>query len=221
VKLDDFERTGRGHRTRYVVPLRDSAAAQTYELILAGEGKLVRRVFGEAELEVGIQPKLSDEAWEKELSRAHELERQASDERGRLEDTVSLLKEAPRPPSAEDSVFASLHTTGGTRTAFSVSASNFFVPSGFRVFFALPPICDCIGVVRPSSGDQDLFVHGNFPFFGPLLGSSIAAGTAVDTVIVIRLGCTLFSQFMPWFEVFGFSAGPCASFTGSGRDVFG
>jgi hypothetical protein len=221
VKLDDFERTGGGRRTRYVVPLRDSGAGQTYELILAGEGKLVRRVFKEAELEVDIQQKVSDEAWKEELNRAHEFERQASDERGRLEDTVSLLKEAPRPPSGEDSVFASLHTTAEAGTTFSVSATNFFVPSGFRVFFALPPVCDCIGVVRPSSGDQDLFVRGNFPFFGPLLGSSIAAGTAVDTVIVIQLGCTLFSQFMPWFEVFGFSAGSCASFTASGRDVFG
>jgi hypothetical protein len=82
-------------------------------------------------------------------------------------------------------------------------------------------VCDCIGLVRPSSGDQDLFVRGNFPFFGPLLGSSIAAGAAVDTVIVIQLGCNLFSQFVPWFEVFGFRAGSCANFTASGRDVFG
>jgi hypothetical protein len=221
VKLSDFERVGRGRRTRYIVPVRDNTGVEEFELIAAGDGKLVRRVFDKAEFRTEIQPKLENEAWEEELRRARELQLEAFDERSRLEDLPRFFKKLPPPPSPDDSVFASLHRTSGTGTTFSVSVSNFFLPAGTRLFFALPPICDCIGVVRPSSGDQDLFLNRDWPFFGPILASSIDPGTAVDVVIVIMLGCTLFSQFVPWFQVLGFSSGTCANFSASGRDVFG
>jgi hypothetical protein len=221
VRLDDFERSGRGRRTRYVTAVRDSAGAENYELVVAGEGKLLRRIFEQTELGADIRSKLTDEAWEQELREVRELELEAFDRRSRLEDVPGLLKKPPAPATVENSTFVSLRRTGGEGTTFSLSISNFFLPSGFRVFLALPPVCDCIAVVRPTSGDQDLFVHRDFPFFGPIIAASVDPGTSVDMGIVVVLGCTFFSQFVPWFQIFGFSSGVCGSFTASGRDVFG
>src|ERR1700693_6516120 len=174
MKIEEFERSGRGNRVRYVRPVGDD-----HELVITGS-KEIAKVFKEADFDVQIDPDATAESWERELRPLREQELSALTEIAALERPDELLKKRPSAAKPETSAFISLRRTRGTGTRYLFSISNFFLPTLFSVFGVLPPICSCFGVVTPRTGDQDLFLE--LAPFGPILRMSARGGTAVDIV---------------------------------------
>ena len=212
MKIEEFERSGRGNRMRYVRPVGDD-----HELVIAGS-KEIPKVFKDADFDVQIEPEATAESWERELRPVREQELNSLAEVAALEQLDDLFKKRPAAAKPEHSAFISLRRTRGTGTSYLFSISNFFLPTLFSVFGVLPPICSCFGVVTPLTGDQDLFLE--LAPFGPILRMSAKGGTAVD-VVTLTVPCTFFTHFVPWFQVFGFASGTCSNFTFGGTDIFG
>ena len=215
MRLQDLDRSGRGNRTRYVGKID-----RHHELVLAGSNAAITKSFAEAEFDINVDPKATKASWARELRPASEEEVAALAEVAALERPDELLaKRAPAPPKPAGAAFISVRKTGGKGTSYFVSVSNFFVPAPFSLFGVLPPVCSSFGIVRPRTGDQDLFLHLFHPL-GPVVRLSVRGGTLVD-IVTFSVFCTPFTHFVPWFQVFGFTSGVCSNFTFGGSDIFG
>ena len=206
--------------TRYVARVADAKGAERYELVIAGPRAAIEKTFGEAELDVTIDPDADKSQWERELRPAFEQEQRARSEFAAFENVPELFKKKqPTAATAARSIFVSVRPLepGGTR--YSFTARNFFVPRFFNLFFGLPPVCSTFGVLTPLSGDQDLFLHLGWPPLGPVR-ASVLGGTATD-VVTLAVFCTPWTHFGPIFQVFGFTSGVCSRFTFGGTDIFG
>lgn len=220
LRFEDLERTGRGARTRYRALVADATGAERYELVIAGARATIDRAFGEAEFDVAVDPKADQREWERQLRPAWEEEQSARQEFAALENIPELFKKKPPAArTAERSVFVSVRPLEPDGTRYAFTARNFFVPRFFSFFFVLPPVCSTFGVVRPLSGDQDLFLHLGWPPAAAVRASA-RGGTRID-VVTLSVTCMLFTHFGPIFEVFGFTSGTCSSFTFGGTDIFG
>ena len=216
IRLEDFERTGTGDRTRYTVRL-----SADNELVIAGPEAAIAESISDAEFEVRIDPEGTAESWEERARPIRQRQLEALSQLAALERPEELLKEAPGAPSRERSLFVSLRRTSGSGTVFFFKAGNFVMPAGFSFFFTLPPVCGTFGTVLPASGDQDLFLHLGWPL-GPIVRSSVLGGREWDAVVFAGpFPCTFFTQISPWFRIFGFSGGVCRLFEAGGQDVFG
>jgi hypothetical protein len=211
VKLSEFKQSGRGARTRFVAQVADAATQEDFELTIAGPGSLVKRMFGDAELDLTIDSKRSQDDVAADFAASHDDLRKEMWERAGLEDTGALLKPAPEPPDPQNTVFASARPVKGPGTPFAFVASGFFVPKGASLFLFGSFVFTAMGSLRPTTGDQDLFLHLFSPT-GTTVASSIFGGTSLDLVWFTF-------PFLPWvpvFEVKGFTAGVCGVFAAQG-----
>ena len=220
LRLGEFKRGEAGAQARYVARLSNAKGAESHELVIAGPDAAIERAFADAELAVGIEPNATMREWQGHLQPALEEESRARDEFAALT-TISPLfkKKLPTAPTEARSVFVSLRRLEPDGTRYFFRFSNFFVPRFFSFFFALPPVCSTFGIVRPTSGDQDLFLHLGWPPLGPVR-ASVLGGTSVD-VVTLSVFCTPFTHFAPIHQLFGFTAGVCGSYTFGGTDIFG
>ena len=68
-----------------------------------------------------------------------------------------------------------------------------------NVFFILPPICNCSGVVVPLAGDADLFLSANGPR-NPVIAASTRGVGMIDLVSFGPPICWPWLEFVPWFS---------------------
>lgn len=220
IQLPDLEKVRGGTRSRYASRLADASGAERHELVITGPGKTIERALREAEIAIAVDPAADRQEWEQHLRPAWEEENRARDSFAAVESPPELFKKkAPSPPTAERSVFISLRSLEQEGTRYLLVISNFFVPRFTSFFFILPPVCSTFGILRPTSGDQDLFLHLGWPP-AAAVRSSIRGGTTVD-VVTFSVFCTFFTHFGPVHQVFGFASGVCGSFTFGGTDIFG
>jgi hypothetical protein len=213
VKLSEFDRSGKGARTRHVTQVTDAASQEVFELTLAGPPALVKRMFGEADLELTIDSGRTVDQVAKDFAADQEDHRKALWELTGLEDTRALLKPAPDPPDPKTTVFASARPVKGHGTPFAFVATSFFVPAGASVFFFGSWVFGAVGSLRPTTGDQDLFLRLFSPSSAPV-SSSTFGGTSVDVVWFTFPPFPF--PFVPVFQVFGFTAGTCGVFAAQG-----
>jgi hypothetical protein len=213
VKLSEFDRIGKGARTRYVTQVADAATQEAFELTIAGPAALVKRMFGDAELDLTIDSGRTQDHVVADFGTDQADHRKAVWELAGLEDTRALLKAAPAPADAKTTVFASARPVKGHGTPFAFVLSRFFVPAGASLFFFGSFVFSAVGSLRPTTGDQDLFLR-LFSATGAPVSSSILGGTAIDFV---WFTFPLFPfPFVPVFEVKGFTAGTCGVFAAQG-----
>jgi hypothetical protein len=211
VNLADFKTSGRGARTRFVARVTDAATQEEFELTIAGPGALVKRMFADAEIDLTIDSTRTQDQLLADVKPAQEEQRKAMWELAGLEDPGALLKPAPAPPQPKTSVFAAVRPVTGHGTPFAMLATGFFVPTGVSFFFFGSWVFTAIGSLRPTTGDQDLFLRLFSPT-GTAVSSSLAGGTSLDFVAFTF-------PFFPWvpvFQVFGFTAGTCGTFAAQG-----
>jgi hypothetical protein len=211
MKLSDFDRSADREFPRFVTQVADVSGAEQFEVRVAGPGKVVSRMFKEADLDVTIDPAQDDSKLKEAFEAQHPEHRRAAWELASLEDVDQLLKPTPEPPTRDSSVFVSLRPVKGEGTPFVFTAGGFFVPAGISLFFIGLVSVSAFGTVRPATGDQDLRLRLFAPN-GPVVSTSTFSGTTVDSV-----GFTvLFFPFVPVFDLRGFTSGICGNFTAFG-----
>lgn len=219
MRLKEFEKSARDEFARYVTPIRDTAGAEDYELVLTGPEALLEEGFREAELEALVDPGVAFEQTEEPLLELKTRQLQAYSEVAALERPHELLKEPPPEPSVENCAFASLRRLRGEGTFWRLSFSSVGpFPTGFNIFFFYPPSCVCSMSVAPASGDQDLFLHRLFIFGGALVlrSSSQAPGTFFDAVSDSNpplTPCNVFTAFIDRGRILWFSGGTAGTLT--------
>jgi hypothetical protein len=221
MRLEEFEKSGRGERVRYVAPIRDTSGAEDYELILVGPEALFEQGFMEADLEAVVDTAVPFEQSEEALREIKELELKTYSELAALERPDKLFKEPPPDPSVENSVFASLRRLHGEGTLWSFTVRGLGpLPQGVNLFFLYPPVCSCSATVVPASGDQDLFLSRQFIFGASVLRAvSLNGGTLVDFVADSNpplTPCNLLTHFIDLLRINWFSQGTAATLTISG-----
>jgi hypothetical protein len=212
VKLSEFKRSGSGARTRLVAGVTDVPSQEEFELTIAGPSALVKRMFGDADIELTIDSeRTQDQVLAEFGAPAQEQQRKAMWELAGLEDTGALLKPAPEPPDPKSTVFAAVRPVVGPGTPFAFALAGFFVPKGVSFFFFGSFVFTTVGSLLPTTGDQDLFLHLFSPT-GTTVSSSILGGTSLDVVWFTFP----FFPYVPVFEVKGFTAGVCGTFAAHG-----
>jgi hypothetical protein len=211
VNLADFKRSGSGARSRFVGRVTDAGSQEEFEITIAGPPALVKRMLADAEIELTIDSQRSQDQVLADFESAQTEQRKAMWDVAGLEDTAALLKPAPEPPQPKTTVFAAIRPVSGHGTPFALLATSFFVPKGVSFFFFGSFVFTAVGSLRPTSGDQDLFLHLFSPT-GPTVSASILGGTSLD---VVAFTFPLF-PVVPVFQVFGFTAGVCSTFAAYG-----
>jgi hypothetical protein len=208
MKIDEFKHVRKGKRPHYVIMVPDAGGARNHELTVAGPDKLVRKVFKNADFSLKIEPGGSREDWERTMT---EMSSPLTDKPSDDFEPSSLFKRAASAATVANSVFVSLRRVKGSGTGYAFGVP-LFLPTGTRVFFILPPVCSCAGVLIPATGDPDVFlaINGLGP---PFVAASTLGGTAVDRVSFSRV-CLPFMHFVPFFRVDGFRSGACMFFWG-------
>jgi hypothetical protein len=208
MKLTDLKRP-RVDGEPYVAAVTDVAGDAHYELAISGSSKLIQQVFAKSEFDYRIDPRATEKEW---ASRYQEMVARATDLAGavnRPHTVAALGKKAPAAATARNSIVVSVRRTEGQGTSWMWFWPFFTLPTGANLFFVLPPICFCAGVVVPApgnSGDPDLFLTANSPT-GPLMGSSTLGAGFVDRVASPRQNqfCWPWEEFVPWFRVNAFT----------------
>jgi hypothetical protein len=212
VKLSEFKRSGSGARTRFVARATDVASQEEFELTIAGPGPLVKRMLGDADIELTIDSRRTQDQVLAEFGApAQDQQRQAMWELAGLEDTGALLKPAPEPPERKSAVFAAVRPLAGRGTPFGFVVTGLFVPAKVSFFFFGSLVFTTVGSLLPTTGDQDLFLHLFSPT-GTIVSSSMSGGTSLDVVWFTFP----FFPYVPVFEVKGFATGVCGTFAAHG-----
>ena len=211
MQLKDFERTGDGDYSHYVTRVADVGGEGDFELRIAGPGKVVERMFADTAIDLTIDSTRDESQVRQLVESTRDEHRRSVWELAGLGDIDQLLKPNPPSPDRESSVFASARPVSGEGTPFVLTLSAFFVPARFSFLFFGLPVLEAAAVVAPASGDQDLFLHLFSPT-GPVVSSSRLGGTSPDLAWFI----SPFFPVVPVFQVFGFAAGVCGSFTATG-----
>jgi hypothetical protein len=179
---------------------------------LIGPATTIKQAFRESDFEVIVNHSQRQEDWEEAAGRAFEGRTQNM---GDARSLAELMKPQAPKASSQRSAFVVLRPTMPSKTVYILSAA-FFIPTGWSFFFVLPWSCSVFGVVMPATGDEDLFLSLNGPFT-PIVAASTLGGLAWDRVSFAG-ACWPWTQFIPYFRVFGFRGGSCA-FTWGGFGV--
>jgi hypothetical protein len=201
MRLKELKRSRTGDRP-YVATLDDMNGDSHYELAISGPDELVKKVFAKSDFEWRIDPKVAEkdvagrnrEMWDRYAS--------AGDQANEPETIASLSKAAPKAATARNSVVVSLRRTQGEGTWWWMWFPTLLIPAGFNLFVILPPVCNAFGFTVPHSGDPDLLLMRNGPFFPPVSASTLR-GTAVDRVAFGPSICWPWEEFFPWFRIIG------------------
>jgi hypothetical protein len=212
MKLSDFKEQREDRQRWLAATIKDADGTATHALELIGQSVAIRRAFRESEFDVVVDHSDRQEDWEEAARRTLEGRTQTIHPARTVRDFIK-----PRTPvaSAQRSAFVVLRPLQASKS-FYVLTAKFFVPTGFSVFFVLPWTCACFGVVMPVTGDEDLFLSLNGPFT-PIVAASTLGGLSWDRVGFVG-PCWPWTQFIPFFRVFGFIGGVCV-FTWSGFGV--
>jgi hypothetical protein len=168
-------------------------------------------VLAEAEVDLTIDSERSQDQLMADFESAQKEQKESMWAVAGLEDIEQLLKPDPDPPELKSAVFAAVRPVKGEGTPFAFTISGFFLPAGASFFFFGSWVLAAVATVLPATGDQDLFLRLFTPT-GPILSRSTSGGTSLD---VVAFGTPLF-PFVPCFQVFGFTAGVCSTFSGYG-----
>jgi hypothetical protein len=216
MRLAELEQVRGGKRPAFRAPLE--AGDGRYELVISGPPAVVKKAFAKAEIEVEADAKATPKSWNAEAAKRLG-EHGIPDGIGLADLEAGLAKKAYPAPTPATSILASLRRLEGEGTTFSFSIMGLFLPAGLSLFFGLPLVCTCFGLVAPKTGDQDILLHLGWPPIGPVRISA-KGGTAVD-VVTFASPCTPFTQFVPIFQIFGWTTGTCGTFAVGGADFLG
>jgi hypothetical protein len=212
MNLADFKRSGDKTHARFVTHIADQSGDEKYELTLAGPGPLVRQVLAKAEIEVTIDSALAQEELRQRAEEPLAEQRKALWEIAALKGTDELFKAPPPLPQRDTSVLAAIRPVKGEGTPFFASFSTFTVPTGVSFFLFGSWVFNTFGVVRPTSGDQDLFLH-LFGATGVVVSASVHPSLLPD---VVAFALPPPFPFIPVFQIFGFATGVCGNFVAAG-----
>lgn len=217
MRLKDMKRS-RSDNSPYLGTLTDVTGATHYEIAISGATKLIQNTFGEVEFQYQIDPHATDADW---IARYQKMwARQVGDAAASEthETTAALTKKGPPPSTAQNSIVVSVRRTQGKGTWWAFAFPPFPMAVRTNVFFTLPPICNCSGIVAPLSGDADLFLSANGPR-NPVIAASTRGVGQIDLVSFGPAVCWPWQEFVPWFRVNAFTT--CVtSFAMSGFGVF-
>ena len=219
MRLQDFEVSGEGLETRYTLEVGD--VARDHELVITGSPELISEVFRDADLDVTIDPQRG-EGWDRQLEAARDEELRLLADFAAFSAGTSTMKTRPEESTPANTVIVSLRRTRGHGTHYGPFVlSNLAVPTGFSLFFGLPPVCSCFGRLQPASGDQDLYLYRAWWWWNVGLASSAHGGTTPDAVsyTIPPLGgvCDWRNLFVPVFQVYGYQGGLCHEFRFEGQ----
>lgn len=203
MRLGEFKEQGKGRSRSLAATIKDSSGKATHSLELIGPAATIKRAFRESDFDVAIDHSQRQEDWEGAAGRFFEGR---TPNMGDLHSVADLMKPAAPKATSQRSAYVVLRPTGGTKS-FWIASVAFFVPTGFSFFFVLPWSCSVFGVVMPVTGDEDLFLSLNGPFT-PIVAASALGGLAWDRVSFSG-ACWPWTQFIPFFRVFGFTGGAC------------
>lgn len=199
MKLKDLKRSG----ASYSAVLADVAGNRDYELTITGNRALAERAFKEVEFEVTLDPKASPAEFE---ARSREFWARRVDAREPHPvpgaETIEAISKRARPVTAKNSVVVSLRRTSGTGTWWAAWFPGLFLPAGANLFFVLPRVWTCWGVVVPATGDADVFLSLGSPS-APPVSTAMAGGTTMEGVTFTGAPFP-WTHFAAWFRVNGF-----------------
>jgi hypothetical protein len=193
----------------YLGMLTDSAGDTHYELAISGSSKLIQTVFAKSEFEYRIDPKATEKDWAPRYQEMLARHAGNAGDAPQAETIAALRKAPPAAATPKNSIVVSVRRTEGQGTSWMWFWPLFTLPTGANLFFVLPPICFCAGVVIPARGDPgdpDLFLTANGPS-GPLIAASLLGPGAIDRVASPRQNqfCWPWEEFVPWFRVNAFT----------------
>ncbi|HXQ34799.1 MAG TPA: hypothetical protein VN843_12370 [Anaerolineales bacterium] len=208
MKLENFDKVGRGTRTRYISKVKDVAGSEDYEFVVAGSDVRIKKILKDIDFDMKIDPKATEDDW-KEIQQILWEERKTTlSSLASLENLSNLFKRQPSNPTIDNSVFMSLRRIRGEGTLYRFLFGPFGLARGISVFLTLPSVCSCYCIARPSSGDTDLFLSINSPMAIPVRSSALG-GTALDSIVYppgLGFPCWPWTTFTPFFRVFGYTA---------------
>jgi hypothetical protein len=217
--LKDFKRSGSKAAAVYTVSVSDNAGNADYRIDISGPQMLVEAALKKATFEVHIDPAATqDDAGKRigDIFAKHKIDladRTRKTTTGEFFDTPKLTA-----ATARNSVVVRAYRTRGAGTFWLFGLPLLFT-TRFNMFFVLPPICNCFGILNPAMGDPDLFLTSG-SVTGPLLASSTRAGLATDSVAFGPPICWPWQEFVPVFRVSPFKVPSAAHFTWGGFGVF-
>ena len=209
MRLEEFKRERAGARPAFMLPL--DVGRSKYELAISGPGPTVKKMFAEADIEVTIDPKGTQDTFSEQVRRAA---RDVPKSGGLSLEAIEAGMKKKRAPerTLAKSVFATLQRVEGDGTFFFLALGGLAIPAGFSLFVFLPPVWSCRATVTPLTGDQDLMLLFSWPpwYGGPI--SSAFGGTTTD---VVSFGVPPFPglEFVPVIRLIGFTTGICRTFS--------
>jgi hypothetical protein len=203
MKLADLQRSGT-KTTVYSGVLADAEGNREYELSITGTRAMVDAAFKGVEFDVVIDKRVAREQFEarsREFWNSRVRGREVTGKR-RPASVDSVSRKAPKPATAKDSVVVSLRRTSGDGTLWAAWFPGLVLPAGMNLFFVLPRVWTCWGVVVPAVGDADIFLSLGSPA-APVVMAATAGGTTAESVMFT--GTPLpWTHFSAWFRVNGF-----------------
>jgi len=203
MKLEKFDKVGRGTRTRYIANVKDVAGSEDYQLVVAGSDARIKRILKDTDFDINIDPKAAEDEWTEIQKTVWEEQKATLSSLASLENVSSFFKSQLPNPSIDNSIFISLRRIRGEGSLYRV-ALRFGLPRGQSIYVSLPWVCQCYCTAEPESGDTDLFLSINSTTAIPVASSRLS-GTQIDS---INYGgfCWPWSNFIPYFRVYGYTA---------------
>ena len=217
MKLNEFKRSG-SKMAAYTAVVADQAGQRDYELTISGRRSLVERVFKKVDFDVIIDTHVSPEEFD---ARSREVwtSRVAGQEIA-SPSAEEVLKAASRkvpPPHPRNSVVVSLRRIRGTGTFWTAWVTPIYVPPGSSLYFVMPRVWTCWGIIVPYSGNPNLLLSLGTPV-SPPVSTAFAPGPVSETVAFT--GSPLpWMHFAAWFRIFGAAPGTITLFGMVGHSI--
>ena len=132
--------------------MRDVSGDERYELTIAGPGKLVDEVLGDATIEVTIDSAQSTEDLKRRFDELRAEHRKQLWSAAGLENIDDLFKPEPASPERDTSVLMAVRPVSGEGTPFAITAAGFTVPATVSVFFVGSWVFFANGAVAAGHG---------------------------------------------------------------------
>ena len=215
MKIAELERRDDRGYTRLVSQVRDVSGDERFELRIAGPGKLVDEVLGDATIEVTVDSAQSTEDLKGRFDELRADHRKQLWSAAGLENIDDLFKPEPASPEPDTSVLMAIRPVSGEGTPFAITAAGFTVPrqsaSSSSARGSSSPTALCC---RPRATRTSTCVSSAPP--GRWWRDRVQAGRRLDFVWLTLPSPFGPLPFLPVFEVLGFTTGVCATFSATG-----
>lgn len=203
MKLGDLQRTGKTIST-YSGVVADAEGNRDYELSITGPRRVVEAAFKGVDFEIEIDRQATPEKFE---ARSREFwKRRAGGRDGAPKSSAPTIdrvsRKAPPAANAKNSIVVSLRRIKGSGTFWAAWFPGLVLPAGFSLFFVLPRVWNCWGIVVPALGDADIFLTLGSPA-SPVVMAATAGGPTVESVTFTGAPFP-WTHFAAWFRVLGF-----------------